>query len=957
MRLSRLAPKTITQRLVLYIGAFTCTVLAATAWLDYTTSRRALETQTDGEARKQVLAAAADMDDFAGRVAVFPYSIAARQRTLGAAPDRGTVPYLAGLLREAPPEIYGLYVAFEYKQWTDPDAVPGVDRKSWPDAVPVGYDYHDPKWDWYGGPKRTGQLHVTEPYHDEGSSDITMISVSVPIFDDYGGVIGVAGADVALDQLRTLVNQLHLRRQGGGRRGEDEYAYLVSRGGRLITHPDETLMLRKGAAGADLRSLPEGRLVAAAPAGTARVTTQGVRQRLYWASAPLTGFKVVLDVPEALILEPVTALATRSLAIGAAALGLMAGLVFLVARRLSEPVGRLTIASAAVEAGRFEADALADVAARDDEIGRLARSFQTMTTEIAAREHRLAELNQNLERLVAQRTAELAEAVAEAGKARAVADAANQAKSAFLANMSHELRTPMNAIIGYSEMLLEEVESPEAPEAPAPGGPEAATAGDGMPDLGPDLQKIRSAGKHLLTLINDILDLSKIEAGKMTLYLETFEVATVLDDVAATVRPLVNRRGNRLEVAGAAAAGAMRADLTKIRQTLFNLLSNAAKFTDHGLIRLEVRRHAEGGRDWLTFRVSDTGIGMTAAQVGKLFQPFSQADVSITRAYGGTGLGLAISRRFCRMMGGDVTVESAPGRGSTFTVTLPAEVEAPAADAAEPVAPATAAAVPPVATAAPAPTGPTVLVIDDDPAVLDLMQRFLTKEGFAVRTAPSGPDGLTLARALRPAAITLDVMMPGMDGWAVLTALKADPELAAIPVVMVTILDDKEMGFALGAVEYLTKPVDRARLLDVVKRFRPGASTDPVLVVDDDPAMRDMLRRSLEKDGLAVLEAEHGRAALAEIARRRPALILLDLTMPVMDGFEFLRELRATPDGRAIPVVVLTARDLTPEDCQRLQGQVAHVLGKGAYSRDALLQEVRELMTGRAVGDTRDTSA
>jgi methyl-accepting chemotaxis protein len=289
LRLSSLAPKTITQRMVLYIGAFTCTVLAATAWLDYTTSRRALEAQTDGEARKQVLAAAVDMDDFAGKVAVFPYSIAARQRTIGAAPDHGIVPCLARLLREAPLEIYGLYIAFEYKRWTDPDAVPGVDRKSWPNPVPVAYDYHDPKWDWYGGPKRTGQLYVTEPYHDEGSSDITMISVSVPIFDDYGGLIAVAGADVALDQLRTLVSQLHLRRHDGGRSGDDEYAYLVSRGGRLITHPNEALMLRKGSAGADVQSLPEGRLVAGAPAGTARDTTEGVRRRLYWASAPLSG--------------------------------------------------------------------------------------------------------------------------------------------------------------------------------------------------------------------------------------------------------------------------------------------------------------------------------------------------------------------------------------------------------------------------------------------------------------------------------------------------------------------------------------------------------------------------------------------------------------------------------------------------------------------------------------------
>jgi CheY-like chemotaxis protein len=322
---------------------------------------------------------------------------------------------------------------------------------------------------------------------------------------------------------------------------------------------------------------------------------------------------------------------------------------------------------------------------------------------------------------------------------------------------------------------------------------------------------------------------------------------------------------------------------------------------------------------------------MSPAQVAKLFQPFTQADASTTRQYGGTGLGLAISRRFCRMLGGDITVESEVGRGSTFTVTLPAEPREAQAAAEAP-------------REEPAPAGRrtagVVLAIDDDPSVLDLVRRFLGKEGFEVRTATSGREGLALARELRPAVITLDVMMPGLDGWAVLSALKADPALAQIPVIMVTITDDKEMGFALGAVDYLTKPVDWTHLADVVRRLRAAGATEPVLVVDDDPAMRDLVRRALEKEGIPVVEAEHGRAALERVARQAPALILLDLMMPEMDGFEFLAELRRQEAWRRIPVVIVTAKER-----ERLNGQVTRVIQKGGGGpRDALLAEIHELV-------------
>jgi len=490
---------------------------------------------------------------------------------------------------------------------------------------------------------------------------------------------------------------------------------------------------------------------------------------------------------------------------------------------------------------------------------------------------------------------------------------ADRHKSEFLANMSHELRTPLNAIIGYSEMLQEDA------------------ADLGAEQFTDDLGRINAAGKHLLELINAVLDLSKIEAGKMELYLETFGVAGLVRDIAAVIQPLAGKNANRLDVRCPEEIGTMHADLTKVRQALFNLLSNACKFTERGTVVLSVARETVNSRDCLSFSVSDTGIGMTPEQLARLFEAFTQADAATTRRFGGTGLGLALSRRLCRMMGGDVTAESESGRGSTFTIRLPAvvaeAVEAPAA---------------PAPAAEPVFTGiGTVLVIDDEAAVRDLMQRFLTKEGFRVVTAQGGEEGLQRARELRPDAITLDVMMPGMDGWAVLSALKADPDLADIPVVMLTIVDDRNLGYALGASDYLTKPIDRERLTAVLKQHRRDR---PVLVVDDDVTVRQLLRRMLEPEGYVVVEAENGRAALARLRDVSPSVVLLDLMMPEMDGFEFVAEFRRHEAWRAIPIVVVTAKDLSAADRERLNGYVHKILQKGAHSREQLLAEVRELV-------------
>lgn len=387
---------------------------------------------------------------------------------------------------------------------------------------------------------------------------------------------------------------------------------------------------------------------------------------------------------------------------------------------------------------------------------------------------------------------------------------ANRAKSAFLANMSHELRTPLNAILGYSEMMQEEARGREHQEY-----------------IG-DLERIHTAGRHLLVLINEILDLSKIEAGKMELYLEAFDLADMVNAVVTTVEPMVNKNHNTIHLRGLDSVPMMRADVTKVRQILFNLLSNAIKFTEHGEITLSTRLQSRHDVDGVEIRVSDSGIGLDAKDMENLFIPFQQADVSTTRKYGGTGLGLALCRRLCDMMQGDIGVESEPGQGATFSVWLPLTV---VSDPGAMVAPET------VGKAAPDPKGvrlppevlrhlagherrkriATILTIDDDPNVLDLMARVYQREGFRPVSACSGAEGLDLARKLRPDLITLDIMMPEMDGWAVLQSLKDDPELCDIPVIMVSIVENKPMALDIGALASLTKPIAWDRLLELTR--------------------------------------------------------------------------------------------------------------------------------------------
>jgi PAS domain S-box-containing protein len=504
------------------------------------------------------------------------------------------------------------------------------------------------------------------------------------------------------------------------------------------------------------------------------------------------------------------------------------------------------------------------------------------------------------------------------------AERANRAKSEFLANMSHELRTPLNAIIGYSEMLQEEAHDLK------------------IESLVPDLDKIRAAGRHLLSLINDVLDVTKIEAGRMQLYPETFQVDNLLREITDTVKPLMEANHNRLTLEIESNLGSMYADLTKVRQSLFNLLSNAAKFTSNGTVTVSATRERSTDEvtDQIRFAVSDTGIGISPEKGEKIFEAFAQGDSSTSKLYGGTGLGLAITRHFCRMMGGDVSVLSEPGKGSRFEMVLPVRI-APVEDSLETALADLTNGVRPV------------LVVDDDASARELICRSLEREGIPTAVANNGRAALRLARELKPAAITLDVIMPDMDGWSTLSALKADPELRHIPVIMTTVSDDRALGYALGAAHYITKPINRERLISILSQYRCLRPPCPVLVVEDDPSSRELLKTILERENWSVATAENGAAALKKLKEEDFELILLDLMMPEMDGFEFTRILRENEQWRSIPVIVVTAKDMTEEDRRRLNGDIQGVITKSGLSREALIREIQTLVTGKGLALAR----
>lgn len=579
-----------------------------------------------------------------------------------------------------------------------------------------------------------------------------------------------------------------------------------------------------------------------------------------------------------------------------------AGMIY-VRTKVAAPINRLIDAARRLDRG--ERDVLVGRLGTGDELDELAEAFDSMSRDIStAWEH--------LENEVRVRTEEIERANRELLRLNETLSETVRAKSEFLSNMSHELRTPMNAVIGYAHCLLDGLDGPLNEEQRS------------------DVERILNGADSLLKLVNDLLDLSRMEAKRLEVRPEETPLAQIVEAVVSSIRPQAAAKDLRIDVEVPSDLP-VYADPVRTRQVLLNIAANAVKFTEKGSVRISARA-ADGAT---VIEIADTGIGIEREDLGRIFETFVQVDSSASRRHGGAGLGLAIAKRLVEMMNGSIEVQSQYGRGSTFTVRLPSAP--PAREAVPDSAPIVGSSV------------PTVVAIDDDPDALELIRRSLAPAGFAVVGARTGAEGVRLARLLSPVAITLDIMLPDRDGWDVLREIHDDPTTARIPVFVVSIVQERPRAFALGAVDYFEKPVNLKDLAEKV-RLRVGSLDGrAVLAVDDDEGDLDLLRRSLRDVPCRLITVKSAEDALRRAESERPSLILLDLRMPGMDGFQLLEALRVRKETRDVPVFIFTAKDLTPEEIVRLRVSAAEtIFRKGSVTSTDLVTEVRRVLAGGA---------
>ena len=754
----------------------------------------------------------------------------------------------------------------------------------------VGVDYA--AWNYVKdvlSPGRVGPKY-SDVVRSKGDSSVAAVVIAVPIVDASRHLVGFLAGTVNLSEVQRLSTYSRI--------GVNGQAVVVDRRGRVIAHPRDDWRLEAR----DLSSSAIFQQSLGQETGVSWYTDPdgNVPRAAGFATVPVVSWKVWVSQPVAELRAELTPLIQSTVEWLVVAIVLALVLGFLGAAWITRPVDELNRAASRIAQGDFVTPLKVREQFAAKELRALAHTFNQMA-------HRLSGAYQTLEEKVSQRTSELQAANQELARA-------NKLKSEFLANVSHELRTPLSAIIGFSQILLDGIDGPV------------------NEDQHQDILQVNKSGQSLLALINQILDLSKIEAGKMDLTLERVELPALVTSVLESISPLAEEKGLRVNTRFGPGLPAVEADATRLKQILINLLSNAVKFTERGHIEIMAQ---PSGR-MVRIAVKDTGIGISSESQRVIFEEFVQGDGSSTRRHGGTGLGLSIVRKLVEMHGGAITVLSEPGLGSTFTFTVPAW----AAGTAD-LGPAQRR---PLRRPNQGLPGTVILVVDDDASVRQLICRHLEQEGWRTVQASNAADALQLARESRPMLITLDIMMPDASGWWVLEKLKEDPQTAGVPVLVVTIVEDQRLVFALGASDYLGKPYDRSALIAKIHRLLPTLEGKRVLVVDDDAEARTMLTKILKEERAEVIAATSGDEGMALIAQSPPDLVLLDLMMPGMSGFEMVARLRAQPAAAGIPVMIVSAKELTAEDVLTLNGHIQRFVAKGSIEPEGLTNAVRQML-------------